>query len=124
MEGRGGQRLGRQLMWSYGLEYIMSPVLLLVSIAVIKTMLKSKLWKKGFIIPQRLQYITQRKWGRNLEAGTRAETMEECGYLACFSCLLRLLSYSFQWPVCWGHFLYGAGVSTSLLGACVKLLYN
>lgn len=34
-----------------------------------------------------------RKWEQELQAGSRAKTMEECFFLACSFCLLSLLSY-------------------------------
>lgn len=60
-----------------------------VPAAVINTMTKSHLKRKGFVSSYSLQSIINRSQNRNsqgnLETRTEAEAMEECGLLACSS---------------------------------------
>lgn len=64
----------------------------LISIAVIKTLTKSYLEKKRFMSSHNAQVTIHPKGtsGDKLEAGTEAETMEECCLLVCFPRLAHL----------------------------------
>lgn len=56
-----------------------------LSVAVINTMIKSRLGRKSFIFFYTLQSVFQKSQGRNPDAVTDAETMEEHRLLTCSS---------------------------------------
>lgn len=58
-----------------------------LSVAVINTIIKSRLGRKRFILFYTLQSVFQKSQGRNLDAVTEAETMEEHRLLTCSSWL-------------------------------------
>ena len=61
----------------------------LIFVAVIDTMTESNLGRKGFITAHSCGSITKGSQGRNLEAGTETEAMEEHCSLGCFSLLAQ-----------------------------------
>lgn len=79
--------------WSQ--QYLMSPV----PISVLgfyccgETHNQEQQGKKGFILPYRVQFFMREYQGRNLEAGTKTEVLEECCLLFSSIWLLRLLFF-------------------------------
>lgn len=87
----------------------------LLSGTVINTMTQSNLGRKGLLVKSRLHSITEGSQGRNLDAGTEAETIEGHCLLTCSPWLLHCFLIQSR-PTCLGDCTAhdGLGISTSV----------